>query len=73
MSDNASSGSSGLGLPMVLFLIFLVLKLCDVIAWSWWWVSSPLWIPVALLIVILILAAIWAGIYSMFGTPTSKR
>lgn len=28
----------------VLFLIFLVLKLCGVIAWSWWWVTCPLWI-----------------------------
>lgn len=25
------------------FLTFLVLKLCGVIAWSWWWVFSPLW------------------------------
>lgn len=31
-------------LSVVLFLIFLVLKLCSVIAWSWWWVTSPLWI-----------------------------
>lgn len=28
-----------------LFLIFLVLKLTDVIDWSWWWVCSPLWLP----------------------------
>lgn len=26
----------------VLFLIFLVLKCAGVIAWSWWWVCSPL-------------------------------
>lgn len=32
----------------LLFLVFLVLKLCDVIAWSWWWVTSPLWIPMGL-------------------------
>lgn len=32
------------GLPMILFIVFLVLKLCKVIAWSWWWVTSPLWI-----------------------------
>lgn len=29
---------------MILFIVFLVLKLCKVIAWSWWWVTSPLWI-----------------------------
>lgn len=28
----------------VLSLIFIVLKLCDVIAWSWIWVLSPIWI-----------------------------
>lgn len=35
-----------------LFLIFLVLKLCGLITWSWWWVTSPLWIPLAIGIVI---------------------
>lgn len=37
-----------LSLPMVLFAIFLVLKLTGVIAWSWWWITAPLWGPVAL-------------------------
>ena len=27
------------------FMVFLILKLAGVIAWSWWWVTSPLWIP----------------------------
>lgn len=27
----------------LLFLVFLVLKLCKVINWSWWWVTAPLW------------------------------
>ena len=31
-----------------LFLDFLTLKLCGIIAWSWWWVLSPLWIAVTL-------------------------
>ena len=30
----------------VLALVFIVLKLCAVIAWSWWWVLAPLWIAV---------------------------
>lgn len=33
-----------------LFAIFLVLKLTKVIAWSWWWVSGPLWAPIPILI-----------------------
>lgn len=39
-----SEGDGGIGLPTALFLIFLVLKLVGVIDWSWWWVTSPLWI-----------------------------
>jgi hypothetical protein len=41
-NQNKSTGSS---LSVVLFLIFMVLKLTGSIDWSWWWVTSPLWIP----------------------------
>lgn len=27
----------------ILFVVFLVLKLCHVIDWSWWWVTAPMW------------------------------
>jgi hypothetical protein len=43
-----SSHSSGIGLGGALALLFIGLKLGHVIDWSWWWVLSPLWIPVAL-------------------------
>jgi hypothetical protein len=39
----------------ILFLIFLTLKLCNVIAWSWLWVTAPLW--GGFLLGVLILAA----------------
>lgn len=45
--DNKKVGSStigGLGFTEVLTVIFIVLKLCKVINWSWIWVLSPLWI-----------------------------
>ena len=43
-TKNANDGANGgLGIGTVLFLIFLVLKLVDVIDWSWWWVTAPLW------------------------------
>jgi hypothetical protein len=50
MSDNSNSG--GLSLATILFLIFLVLKLTNYIDWSWWWVTSPLWISLVLVILI---------------------
>jgi hypothetical protein len=54
MSENNSAKSGGIGIGMILFLIFLVLKLTDHIDWSWWWVTAPLWIPLILLLVGLI-------------------
>ena len=53
-----SDSSSGVGLGTVLFLIFLVLKLVGVITWSWWWVTSPLWIPVALILMFIIIGVL---------------
>lgn len=43
----------GLGLPSILFIVFLILKLCNVITWSWWWVFSPLWIYAGLVLAII--------------------
>ena len=40
---------------MILFIVFLILKLCKVIDWSWWWVTSPLWIMLILIIAVTIL------------------
>lgn len=36
------------GLGATLFIIFLILKLTHVISWSWWFVTLPLWFPIAL-------------------------
>ena len=54
MKDNSRSG--GLGFCSVLTIVFIVLKLCDVIHWSWIWVLSPLWIPIILVILFLLFA-----------------
>ena len=56
-TNNSQSG--GIGFLGLLCIVFIVLKLTNVIAWSWWWVLAPMWIPLAILaaclIVILIL------------------
>lgn len=52
MSGEATSGGNGIGIGTVLFIVFLVLKLTEVIDWSWWWVTAPLWIPAAIIAVI---------------------
>ena len=36
-----------IGYLTVIGIVFVILKLVDVIAWSWWWVLMPFWaIPV---------------------------
>jgi len=47
-----------LELGTILFLIFLVLKLTNNISWSWWWVTAPLWIPIASIILIVGIAVL---------------
>ena len=47
--SNKSNSSNGLGLGTILFLIFIVLKLTNYIDWSWWWITAPLWIPIAII------------------------
>ena len=42
MSNNGSSG--GLSFTGLLTVVFITLKLLGIIAWSWWWVLSPIWI-----------------------------
>lgn len=49
--SNTKSSSGGISFMGVLFIVFLVLKLCDIIKWSWWWVSCPLWGPATLFII----------------------
>ena len=50
MSDKSKISIQLGGFPTLLTIAFIVLKLCNVITWSWWWVLAPLWIPVAIII-----------------------
>ena len=63
----SKSSSSGVGLTGVLFVVFLVLKLTGNIDWSWWWVTSPLWIPVALFLSIMVIAFLVVILLVIFG------
>ena len=53
--EERSNTKTGTDITLSLLLVaFIVLKLCGVIDWSWWWVLSPLWIPLGILILILL-------------------
>lgn len=59
MKEQVKTG--GLGLGSIVFLIFLFMKVLGIGAvaeWSWWWVTSPLWIPIVLLIGITVIGFI---------------
>lgn len=64
--SKASSSSSGIGFCGLLTIVFIVLKLTKTIAWSWWWVLAPLWMPVAIALIIL------AGIIIVYIIVKSK-
>jgi len=53
----------GIGFIGGLTLLFIALKLCKVIKWSWLWVLSPLWATAGLVIILLILGII-LGLFS---------
>ena len=49
---------NNLKLGTILFIVFLILKLCGTITWSWWWVTAPLWIPISWVVFLVILALV---------------
>lgn len=51
----------GLTFLEMLTLIFIALRLCRVIDWSWWWVLSPLWMPLCVVILLVIIGMIIGG------------
>lgn len=59
-NNNSTVVSYGIGFPGALFICFLVLKLTHVIDWSWWWITAPLWVDAAIVVILLIVLCIVA-------------
>ena len=51
----------GTSLPTALTVLFIALKLCGIIDWSWWWVLSP--IPITLGIILGVLTIAFGAMY----------
>jgi hypothetical protein len=49
MSNSGNSG--GVSFLGILTALFVGLKLTNYIDWSWWWILSPIWIPICLVII----------------------
>lgn len=61
MSENVKVVQSGTPVVGLLGVCFVVLKLCGVIDWSWWWVTAPFWGGLAVAFAFVALLAISAG------------
>jgi len=49
---------TGYSTSTLVFIVFLILKLTHTVDWSWWWITSPIWIPLGILIILLIVVGI---------------
>lgn len=50
--------NGGMGIGAVVLVVFIVLKLVGVIDWSWWWVLSPFWIGLAVIVAGIVLLGV---------------
>ncbi len=46
--------SNGIGFFGILTIVFIVLKLTKYIDWSWWWVLSPMLIPIVICLLFIV-------------------
>lgn len=66
-SDQPSSSSGGVGFFGLLAILFIGLKLGNVIQWPWWQVLSPLWVPVAFVLVIFAFVFLIVAVVKLTG------
>lgn len=64
-NSSSSTSDGGIGFVGLLTIVFITLKLTGYIAWSWWWVLSPIWISLGVWVVIFIIAVFIAWILVM--------
>ena len=55
--SSSSTSSGGISFTGALTILFIGLKLTNVITWSWWWVLSPIWISLSIVVFILLIFA----------------
>lgn len=58
MNNKNTTVSGGVGVCGLLGVAFIVLKLCNVIHWSWWWVTAPFWAPIGIGVLLIVIAGI---------------
>lgn len=67
--------NGGIGTLGVLLIIFITLKVLNLIDWSWWWVFSPIWIPFLIILGFVFIFLVGAAILNwnkFFGTSNGR-
>jgi hypothetical protein len=66
MADKNVSVQVGPNFLGLLTILFIALKLTGYIAWSWWWVLSPLWlgfvVVIGVMAIVFLFAFLWAWV-----------
>lgn len=62
-------GKSGVGVLGLLGVAFVVLKLTEVIDWSWWWVLIPFWGP---LVIATVIVVCWGIVMALINSKPSR-
>jgi len=70
---STSTSSGGIGICGATFIVFLVLKLVGKIGWSWWWVTSPLWGPAAIVVGGILIFGVIYGVIVLIGALKRHR
>ena len=72
MSNHSQASSDGVWVLGLLGVVFITLKLCGVIDWSWWYVTSTFWGPLAFALVLASLVCVIAVLIAVADRLTGK-
>ena len=60
VDNNNNVRSGGIGFFGLLGIVFITLKLVGVSDWEWWLVLTPIWVPMAIALIVLLFMFFWA-------------
>ena len=73
MANKTKVSYNGIGFFGLLTIVFITLKLTGHIAWSWWWVLSPLFAPLAILLVFLLVVFLVAVVNGFVAALKERK
>lgn len=72
MKDN-NTVRSGINFFELLGVVFIVLRLCGVIGWPWVWVLAPIWVPICLWLLAVLIVFVWAKLKDRKERPVKRN